>query len=158
MSPKDKTMTDEDYMRLALKLGHSQMGRTSPNPAVGCVIVREGVIIAEGKTGEGGRPHAEEVALRHLGGKAHGATAYVTLEPCAARSNGGLSCSQRLIEAGVKRVLFACFDPSPFASGAGITMMKAANIQVEAGLLQDEALVLINDFVQTLGMTNKGEP
>jgi pyrimidine deaminase RibD-like protein len=57
MSPKDKTMTDEDYMRLALKLGHSQMGRTSPNPAVGCVIVREGVIIAEGKTGEGGRPH-----------------------------------------------------------------------------------------------------
>ncbi|MCR6658439.1 MAG: bifunctional diaminohydroxyphosphoribosylaminopyrimidine deaminase/5-amino-6-(5-phosphoribosylamino)uracil reductase RibD [Asticcacaulis sp.] len=130
-------------MQQALRLGLSQMGRTWPNPAVGCIIVKDGAVIAEDATGDGGRPHAEEVALDKAGPVAKGATAYVTLEPCGQRSNGGCSCSQRLVEAGVARVIYACDDPSPFASHIGVERMTAAGIIVEAGLLAEEADRLI---------------
>lgn len=130
-------------MQQALRLGLSQAGRTWPNPAVGCVIVREGAVIAEGVTGDGGRPHAEEVALDAAGEAAKGATAYVTLEPCGQRSNGACSCSQRLVEAGVARVIYACEDPSPFASHIGVERMTAAGLTVESGLLAGEADKLI---------------
>ncbi len=130
-------------MKQALALGLSQMGRTWPNPAVGCVIIKDGVVIAEGATGDGGRPHAEEVALDKAGAAARGATAYVTLEPCGQRSNGGCSCSQRLLEASVARVVYACDDPSPFASHIGIERMAAAGIAIENGLMADKADRLI---------------
>ena len=130
-------------MRQALALGLSEMGRTWPNPTVGCVIVKDGVVIAEGATGDGGRPHAEEMALDKAGAAVKGATAYVTLEPCGQRSNGGCSCSQRLVEAGVARVVYACDDPSPFASHMGVERLISAGITVENGLLADEADKLI---------------
>lgn len=130
-------------MTQALHLALSQAGRTWPNPAVGCVIVKDGAVIAEGATGDGGRPHAEEIALDRAGDAAKGATAYVTLEPCGQRSNGGCSCSQRLVEAGVARVVYACDDPSPFASHIGVGRMTDAGITVESGLLADEADRLI---------------
>jgi pyrimidine deaminase RibD-like protein/very-short-patch-repair endonuclease len=134
---------ERGFMQQALHLALSQAGRTWPNPAVGCVIVKDGVVIAEGATGDGGRPHAEEIALDKAGDAATGVTAYVTLEPCGQRSNGGCSCSQRLVEAGVARVVYACDDPSPFASHIGVERMIAAGITVESGLLADEADRLI---------------
>lgn len=135
---------DELYMRRAIELARVNVGRTAPNPVVGCVIVRGGEVVGEGCTAEGGRPHAEEQALGQAGERAVGATAYVTLEPCGARSAGGLSCSQRLVEAGVARVVVACEDPSPFASGQGGERLAAAGIPVEAGLLADEARAALN--------------
>jgi pyrimidine deaminase RibD-like protein len=137
------TKADIAFMNQALRLGLSQAGRTWPNPAVGCVIVRDGVVIAEGATGDGGRPHAEEIALEKAGADAKGAIAYVTLEPCGQRSNGSCSCSQRLVDAGVRRVIYACDDPSPFASHTGVERMKTAGLTVENGLLMDEAEKLI---------------
>ncbi|MGA9657996.1 MAG: DUF559 domain-containing protein [Asticcacaulis sp.] len=138
-----RCVMDTDYMQQAIALGLSQMGRTWPNPAVGCVIVKDGAVIAEGSTGDGGRPHAEEKALELAGNAARGATAYVTLEPCGRRSQGGCSCAQRLIEAGVARVIYACSDPSPYASNLGTDAMRAAGIEVASGLLADSADRLI---------------
>ena len=86
---------------------------------------------AEGATAEGGRPHAEELALAQAGAAARGATAYVTLEPCAKRSTGAMSCADRLIEAGVSRVVIAAPDPHPFASGVGIERLQAAGLRVK---------------------------
>jgi len=133
-------MSDEDFMRAAIAAAMVNLGLTAPNPVVGCVLVRDGVILASGATAPGGRPHAEDQALK-AAGEARGATAYVTLEPCGARSSGGTSCSQLLVEAGVARVVVACDDPSPFAAGRGAERLLAAGIPVEIGLLSDEALV-----------------
>jgi len=137
-------------MRRAIVLAHAQLGRTWPNPPVGCVLVKDGVVIAEAATGDGGRPHAEERALQIAGVAAQGATAYVTLEPCGERSTDAASCSQRLLEARVERVLYACADPSPYASHKGIARMQAAHLHPESGLLADEAAPLIAGFVHWL--------
>src|SRR5678816_330993 len=112
-------MTDEDYMRRAIALASANVGGTGENPAVGCVLVREGAVVGSAATGEGGRPHAEEAALAAAGDLARGATAYVTLEPCAERSSGAASCSERLAAAGVARVVVACRDSSVYAAGRG---------------------------------------
>ncbi len=141
---------DTAFMTKALQLARKQMGRTWPNPPVGCVLVKDGKVVGEGATGDGGRPHAEEVALRNAGDLARGATAYVTLEPCGERSTGAASCGQRLVEACVARVVYACADPSPLASHKGPTRLKAAGIAIEAGLLQDAAEALIAGFVHFL--------
>jgi pyrimidine deaminase RibD-like protein len=138
------------YMRRAIELARAHLGRTWPNPPVGCVLVKDGVVIAEAATGDGGRPHAEEAALVLAGAAARGATAYVTLEPCGERSTGAASCSQRLIEAGVAQVIYACADPSPFASHKGVQRMLAAGLHPDAGLLADEAGFLIAGFVHWL--------
>jgi diaminohydroxyphosphoribosylaminopyrimidine deaminase/5-amino-6-(5-phosphoribosylamino)uracil reductase len=124
-------------MRRAIQVALANLGKTDPNPVVGCVIVRDGVVLGEAATAPGGRPHAEEQAL--AGVDAAGATAYVTLEPCGARSSGAKSCSELLTAAGVSRVVIACEDPSPFASGQGTERLRAAGIAVETGLLADEA-------------------
>lgn len=124
-------------MRQAIAVAVTNLGKTAPNPVVGCVIVRDGVVLASAATAPGGRPHAEEQALAGL--DARGATAYVTLEPCGARSTGGASCSLRLVEAGVTRVVIACEDPSPFASGQGIERLRAAGVTITSGTLGDEA-------------------
>lgn len=124
-------------MRRAIAVALTNLGLTAPNPVVGCVIVRDGVILAEAATAPGGRPHAEEQALDHI--DARGATAYVTLEPCGARSSDTPSCSQRLVTAGVARVVYACEDPSPLASGQGSERLIEAGVLVERGLLSQEA-------------------
>ena len=146
-------MTNEEditYMHQAIALARAQMGRTWPNPSVGCVLVKDGEIIGEGATGDGGRPHAEEMALDQAKDQAKGATAYVTLEPCGERSSGAASCGQRLTEAGVARVVYACADPSPFASHRGPRRLLDAGVPLEAGLCADEAFVLIEGFVHWL--------
>ena len=130
---------DLAFMERAIAVARVNVGKTAPNPCVGCVIVANGEVIAEAVTAPGGRPHAEEQALEAAGERAQGATAYVTLEPCGARSGGGMSCSERLLAAGVARVVVAAEDASPFASGQGAERLRAAGVAVETGLLADEA-------------------
>jgi len=126
-------------MRRALELAARGVGRTGDNPSVGCVIVRDDAVMGEGATGDGGRPHAEELALNEAIDGARGADVFVTLEPCAKRSTGAMSCADRLIEAGVTRVVIAARDPHPYAAGAGIERLRAAGVMVEVGLFEDEA-------------------
>ncbi|MBD3662527.1 bifunctional diaminohydroxyphosphoribosylaminopyrimidine deaminase/5-amino-6-(5-phosphoribosylamino)uracil reductase RibD [Sulfitobacter sp. TSTF-M16] len=116
-------------MTLALSLGQRGQGRTWPNPAVGCVIVKEGRIIGRGWTQPGGRPHAETQALAQAGQGAYGATAYVTLEPCAHHGQTP-PCAEALITAGVARVVVALTDPDPRVSGKGLTMLRDAGIAI----------------------------
>jgi diaminohydroxyphosphoribosylaminopyrimidine deaminase/5-amino-6-(5-phosphoribosylamino)uracil reductase len=122
------------------------IGRTGVNPAVGCVIVKDAAIAGAAATAEGGRPHAEELALAQAGGAAGGATAYVTLEPCARRSTGAASCADLLILAGLARVVIAARDPHPFAAGVGVERLRAAGLHVEIGLLEAEARAQNADF------------
>jgi len=137
-------VSDLAFMQRALELAATGVGKTGDNPSVGCVIVRDGVIIAEARTADSGRPHAEEQAVAQA--DARGATTYVTLEPCAKRSAGTLSCSDLLIQSGVARVVIAAHDPHPFASGVGVERLRAAGISVETGLLASEAQQLNADF------------
>jgi diaminohydroxyphosphoribosylaminopyrimidine deaminase/5-amino-6-(5-phosphoribosylamino)uracil reductase len=134
-------------MREALSLAASMAGRTAPNPNVGCVIVSDDALLAAAATGEGGRPHAEEIALRASGRSARGASAYVTLEPCARRTTGAPGCAQLLRAAGIARVFIATRDPHPFAAGAGIELLRSAGIAVEIGLLETEARALNAEFL-----------
>ena len=138
----NSTSDDQTFMRRAIALAAQNVGLTGENPSVGCVLVKDGVVIAEAATGAGGRPHAEEIALAAAGAEAAGATAYVTLEPCGARSSGAASCSERLVAAKVARVVIACEDLSKFAAGQGEARLRAAGVPVEAGLLADEAAAL----------------
>lgn len=140
-------MNDVDFMRRAIDLALSRMGETWPNPAVGCVVVKDGEIVSEAATAPGGRPHAEEQAVPAAGEAAKGATAYVTLEPCGARSSGRASCAQFLVEAGVARVVVAALDPSPFAAGRGAERLRQAGVIVETGLMGEEAAVLSEGFL-----------
>lgn len=142
----------EVFMRRAIELARAQHGRTGVNPAVGCVIVSaDGKRLSEGATGDGGRPHAEQLALRGVEGKLPpGARAYVTLEPCRERSTGEAACSSRLIEAGVSKVFVAVMDRHPKGSG-GKAAIEAAGIDVEHGFLENEAAALYEDFFASLG-------
>lgn len=133
--------SDEAFMRRAISVALTNLGKTAPNPVVGCVLVKDGEFLAEAATAPGGRPHAEEQALE--GVDASGATAYVTLEPCGQRSSGTASCSQRLVAAGVARVVYACEDPSPLAAGQGSERLAAAGVIVERGLLSREAFATL---------------
>lgn len=141
---------DRRFMGRAIELAAAQLGQTAPNPPVGCVLVKDGQVLAEGATARGGRPHAEEQAVPAAGETARGATAYVTMEPCGARSSGRLSCAQRLIEAGVTRVVVACQDPSPFAAGRGVEKLRAAGLDVELGVMAEEAAVLAEGYLNRL--------
>ena len=132
-SPQD----DQRWMRAALALARRGEGRTCPNPAVGCVIVRNGCLMGRGWTRPGGRPHAETVALNDAGGTAAGATAYVTLEPCSHHGKT-TPCADALISAGISRVVVAITDPDDRVSGQGIERLKAAGIAVTTGVLGDE--------------------
>ena len=132
-------MTDEDFMARAIELARTHVGKTGANPSVGCVIVKDGVIVGEGVTSPGGKIHGEENALAAAGEAARGATAYVTMEPCAKRSAGGPSCSERLVAAGVARVVIACSDSSVFADGEGSRRLQEAGIVTDQGLMQEVA-------------------
>ncbi len=129
---------DERYMALALNLGRRGLGNAWPNPAVGAVIVKDGVILARGWTQPGGRPHAEVEALRRAKKAAQGATLYVTLEPC---SHHGKTppCADAIIKAGIARVVSAMDDPNPEVAGAGHRRLIDRGIAVEVGLGEDEA-------------------
>jgi diaminohydroxyphosphoribosylaminopyrimidine deaminase/5-amino-6-(5-phosphoribosylamino)uracil reductase len=129
---------DARYMRLALSLGRRGLGNAHPNPAVGAVIVKDGVIVGRGWTQPGGRPHAEVEALRHAKRSAKGATLYVTLEPC---SHEGKSppCADAVIKAGIARVVSALEDPNPEVAGQGHARLRDKGIVVDVGLNADEA-------------------
>lgn len=129
---------DARWMRLALGLGARGMGRVWPNPAVGCVIVAGGRVLGRGWTADGGRPHAETRALALAGAAARGATAYVSLEPCAHHGQTP-PCAQALIAAGVVRVVTALEDPDPRVAGGGHGQLRAAGVRVETGVLAGEA-------------------
>ncbi len=132
-------MTDDvRYMRLALSLGRRGLGNTFPNPAVGAVIVKDGVIVGRGWTQPGGRPHAEVEALRQAKKLAKGATLYVTLEPC---SHTGQSppCADAAIKAGIARVVSAIEDPNPEVAGQGHARLRDKGIAVDVGLCAEEA-------------------
>ncbi len=137
---------DQAWMRRAIALARARVGLTGDNPSVGCVIVRDGVVLGEAATAEGGRPHAEEQALDQAGAAARGATAYVTLEPCGERSSGHASCGARLVEAGVIRVVAACADASALAAGRGPRRLATAGVVYDLGLLRAEAQLLYADY------------
>jgi diaminohydroxyphosphoribosylaminopyrimidine deaminase / 5-amino-6-(5-phosphoribosylamino)uracil reductase len=133
-------------MAAALALAERGLGRTGRNPSVGCIIVDDGRIIGRGWTQSGGRPHAEAVALAQAGSDARGATAYVTLEPCAHQSERGLACADILAQSGVARVVAAQSDPDPRTAGKGLERLSVAGIAVECGVLPNEARRSIAGF------------
>jgi diaminohydroxyphosphoribosylaminopyrimidine deaminase / 5-amino-6-(5-phosphoribosylamino)uracil reductase len=135
---KNSKAADQRFMQLALALGRRGQGRTWPNPAVGAIVVKDGVIVGRGWTQRGGRPHAEPVALLQAGEAARGATLYVTLEPC---SHVGKSppCADAIIAAGIARVVSAIEDPNPEVAGQGHARLRAAGISVDIGLGAQEA-------------------
>ena len=147
-------MNDEIFMREALRIAQNAVGRTSPNPLVGAVIVKNGKIIAEGWHKKAGTPHAEIHALKMAGESAKGATLYVTLEPC---SHFGRTppCAKAIIEAGISRVVAAMGDPNPKVAGRGFEMLKNAGISVEVGLLEAESRKMNEVFLKWI---EKGLP
>ena len=126
-------------MSAALGLGRRNLGRTWPNPSVGCVIVKDGRVVGRGHTQPGGRPHAETEALAQAGDQARGATAYVTLEPCAHHGKTP-PCAEALVAAGIRRCVIATGDPDPRVAGSGIAILKKAGIEITEGVLEAEAL------------------
>ncbi len=145
---------DHGMMARALQLAERALWTTSPNPRVGCVLVRDGEIVGEGWHVRAGEPHAEVHALRAAGERARGATAYVTLEPC---SHYGRTppCAEGLIAAGVTRVVAAMEDPNPLVAGRGLAMLRAAGIETACGLLAEAAQELNIGFVSRM---TRGRP
>jgi diaminohydroxyphosphoribosylaminopyrimidine deaminase/5-amino-6-(5-phosphoribosylamino)uracil reductase len=129
---------DANFMAMALRLAERGLGRTWPNPAVGCVVVRHGEILGRGWTQQGGRPHAEVEALSRAGAQALGATAYITLEPCAHYGRTP-PCTMALLHAGIRRAVIAATDPDPRVDGRGIEQLRQAGVEVTVGPGQDEA-------------------
>src|ERR1700675_3903287 len=132
------TSDDERFMRLALALGRRNLGHTWPNPAVGAVIVKDGIILSRGWTQSGGRPHAEVEALRRAKKTAQGSAMYVTLEPCSHQGKTP-PCADAIIKAGIARVVSALEDPNPQVAGQGHERLRAKGITVDVGLGADEA-------------------
>ncbi|SDI94293.1 diaminohydroxyphosphoribosylaminopyrimidine deaminase [Ferrimonas sediminum] len=145
---------DYSFMRRAIELARRGRFTTRPNPAVGCVLVRDGDIVGEGFHPKAGEPHAEVFALRQAGKRARGATAYVTLEPC---SHYGRTppCAEALIKAGVSRVVAAMVDPNPQVAGRGLSMIKQAGIEVVSGVLEAQARQLNPGFISRM---SRGRP
>lgn len=143
-------MLDEDtrYMRAAISLSLRGQGRTTPNPNVGCIIVRDGIVVGRGWTQPGGRPHAEAQAVNQAQDLAQGATAYVTLEPCFHLSPRGPRCTDMLMRSGVSRVVIAVRDPDPRTNGQSIAALRAQGIDVEIGILATEARSAMAGFFQ----------
>jgi diaminohydroxyphosphoribosylaminopyrimidine deaminase/5-amino-6-(5-phosphoribosylamino)uracil reductase len=144
----------EKFMKRAISLARRGMGKTSPNPAVGCVIVRDGVIVGEGWHRKAGGLHAEVFALGQAGDKARGGDVYVTLEPC---SHHGKTppCADALVRAGVRKVFAAMIDPNPVVAGRGVALLRAAGIEVTTGLMETESRLLNEPFIK---MMTTGRP
>ncbi len=139
--------TDRTYMEQALRLAAMGRSRTHPNPMVGCVIVKHGQVVGTGYHRKAGEPHAEAHALQEAGEAARGATVYVTLEPCAHHGRTP-PCADALVEAGVARVVAAMVDPDPRVAGKGLERLRAAGIQAEAGLLEEQARALNRAYLK----------
>ena len=154
MSATEFTAFDHQMMARALQLAERGQFTTKPNPMVGCVLVRDEGIVGEGWHSHAGGPHAEIVALQAAGDAARGATAYVTLEPCAHTGRTG-PCANALIDAGVTRVVAAMRDPFPQVAGAGFEKLRAAGVRVDEGLMQAQARVLNRGF---LSRVERGRP
>jgi diaminohydroxyphosphoribosylaminopyrimidine deaminase / 5-amino-6-(5-phosphoribosylamino)uracil reductase len=140
------TEEDERLMRECLALAQSKLGLTSPNPAVGCMIVREGKVVGRGATALGGRPHAEPQAIAEAGEFARGATAYVSFEPCAHQGQTP-PCARTLADAGVARVVIGCLDPYPPVRGRGVAILNGARIATTVGVLESECRRLNEGFI-----------
>ena len=150
-----KQKTDSDYMKMALGLARRGQGNTWPNPSVGCVIVNKaGHVIGRGHTGSGGRPHGETAALAQSGRAAMGATAYITLEPCAHHGKTP-PCAEALVMAGISRVVVAITDPDDRTSGKGIEILRNAAVQVDLGVCQTEAKAVNSGFFKRYIETRK---
>lgn len=136
-------------MRRALDLARIALGKTYPNPAVGCVIVKDGEIVGEGYHPHAGLPHAEVYALRAAGQAAAGATAYVTLEPC---NHYGRTppCSRALVAAGVARVVVGVGDPNPLVDGGGVATLETAGIEVDVGCEEDACYTINEEFMNRM--------
>ncbi len=154
MPNTDQSKLDAGYMARAISLAKGGLYTTSPNPRVGCVIVRDGVIVGEGFHLRAGEGHAEVGALAMAADKACGATAYVTLEPCSHTGRTG-PCCQALAEAGIARVVIAMQDPNPIVDGGGSQYLDARGIDVQCGVLEGEAKALNPGFIQRM---TKGLP
>ncbi len=138
---------DSKFMRLALREARKGIGRTSPNPCVGAVIVQDGTVLSRGYHKKAGTPHAEINALRKAGNKARGATMYVTLEPCN-HTGRTPPCSHAVAVAGIKRVVVGMGDPNPLVSGSGINYLREKGIEVLSGVLEKECLELNLPFIK----------
>jgi diaminohydroxyphosphoribosylaminopyrimidine deaminase/5-amino-6-(5-phosphoribosylamino)uracil reductase len=148
------TASDHEFMARALRLAEKGLYTTTPNPRVGCVIVHEGGVVGEGWHERAGGPHAEVHALHEAGGRARGAVAYVSLEPCHHHGHTP-PCDEALIAAGVARVVVAMPDPDPRTAGLGIERLKSAGIQTQSGVLEREARELNLGFVSRV---TRGRP
>jgi diaminohydroxyphosphoribosylaminopyrimidine deaminase/5-amino-6-(5-phosphoribosylamino)uracil reductase len=144
---------DERFMAKALQLAQKAEGKTSPNPMVGCVIVKNGDIIGQGYHHKAGEPHAEILALSEAGEKATGATLYVTLEPCCIFGRTP-PCTQTIINKKIRRVVTGTIDPNPRINGRGLASLKNAGLEVTTGILKDECASLIKPYTKyiTTGM------
>lgn len=140
------TAVDYEYMMRAIQLAHLGLFTTDPNPRVGCVLVKDGLLIAEGWHCRAGEAHAEVQALKRVGGVAQDATAYVSLEPCCHEGKTP-ACTEALIKSGVKKVIIAMQDPNPLVAGGGIQRLLDAGIEVQTGLLESEAAALNPGFI-----------
>lgn len=140
-------MMDEKYMEQALCIAQYAAGRTSPNPMVGAVIVRDGRVVGQGWHRQAGTPHAEVHALRQAGELAHGATMYVTLEPCSHHGRTG-PCTEAVIDAGIKKVIVSMTDPNPLVAGQGIARLRDAGIEVIEGVMAAEAAKMNEVFIK----------
>lgn len=138
---------DEYWMRQALRLAQKGKGRTSPNPMVGAVLVREGKVIGEGFHAKAGEPHAEILALSRAGHQARGATLYINLEPCSHQGRTP-PCAPEVIQAGVRRVVVGMEDPNPLVKGRGLEMLREAGLDVEVGLLESDCKKLNESFIK----------
>ncbi len=138
---------DRYYMQMALDLARQALGRTSPNPMVGAVLVKDGRVIGQGYHTRPGTPHAEIHALREAGERAAGATLYVTLEPCCHQGRTG-PCTEAILAAGVKRVVAAMTDPNPLVSGRGLERLRRAGVEVTVGVMEEDAQRLNEVFIK----------
>lgn len=143
------TAADKRFMALAISLGQRGLGQCWPNPAVGCVIVSDGRVVGRGRTAPGGAPHAEPQALAQAGDLARGATAYVSLEPCAHHGRTP-PCANALVDAGVARVVIGSTDPNPQVNGQGIAILRNAGIDVTTGVMQAQADALHAGFFKRI--------
>ena len=142
-------------MAAALALAERGVGRTGQNPSVGCVIVKDDIAIGRGWTQQGGRPHAEAMALAEAGGQAEGSTVYVTLEPCAHQSPRGPSCAHILRDARPARVVIGLQDPDPRTAGEGMAALTAHGVSVESGVMAAQAAISLGGFISRM---TRGRP
>ncbi len=141
-------------MARALELARGGLHTTHPNPRVGCVIVKRGIVVGEGFHARAGEPHAEALALKQAGARAEGADVYVTLEPCCHTGRTG-PCTEALVAAGVGRVIAAIEDPNPLVAGKGLAALRAAGIAAETGVLEEQAAALNRGFISRM---TRGRP